>query len=426
MFSKSVLVAFLYLFFVSSAFAAPANDSGGSGGKGSNGQAAKGNDDTAQCSTAIQTVTVTAAAGTASAAVTAAAASSAAGGNGAANKGGNNAGNGGAAGNGAASASVSSAAPASTSAAAASNPPAVSSNSSDPQTSLTLDPRVIATGFESNGQQTPTAGQVASLTSSNNFINYCLTVPNLPITNGQQIQTGSCNPAPIGVVAATTNMPSAKFVFPTNLATLKANTSFTVQMNINNLDTGNFVNPDTNFLAAPQAVNTQGDIIGHSHIVIEAIDSLTSTTPTNPTAFAFFVGLNAPAANGILTANVTSGIPTGTYRMASINTNANHAPVIVAVAQHGSLDDQIYFTVTDDGQPASGNTVGGATAATASPAATGSTVGGPTAASASPAAAGVGGPTAASPSPAAAGKGAAGNKGGNQKQKSRRIRRLRL
>lgn len=217
-------------------------------------------------------------------------------------------------------------------------------NSSDPQTSLTLDPRVLATGFENNGQSTPTPGQVASLTSSNNFINFCLTVPNLPITNGQQITTGSCDPAPLGVIAATTNIPSSKFLSPTNLDTIKANTSFTVQLGINNLETGNFVNADENYFAAPQQVNSQGNIIGHSHIVIEAIDSLTSTSLTDPTKFAFFVGMNAAAVGGVLSANVTNGLPAGVYRMGSIATSENHVPALVAVAQHGLMDDVVYVS----------------------------------------------------------------------------------
>ena len=56
-------------------------------------------------------------------------------------------------------------------------------------------------------------------------------------------------------------------------------------------------------------------ITGHSHVVIEAIDSLTSTTVTTPTAFAFFKGLNVAATNGILSATVTGGLPEGTYRV---------------------------------------------------------------------------------------------------------------
>lgn len=225
-------------------------------------------------------------------------------------------------------------------------------NNGDPQTSLTLNPAVLATGFENNGQSVPEAGQVASQTSSNNFINFCLTVPNLPITNGAQVQGGSCNPAPMGVIASTNNMPSSKFTNPKNMDTIPANTAFTVSMAISHLNTGNFVNAQQNYFAAPQFTDSSGDVSGHSHVVIELIDALDSTTPTNPQKFAFFKGLNAPAANGVLTAAVTAGLPAGVYRMASINAAANHQPVLVAIAQHGALDDMVYFTVTDNGQPA--------------------------------------------------------------------------
>jgi len=217
-------------------------------------------------------------------------------------------------------------------------------NNSDPQTSLTLDPKVIATGFENNGQDVPAAGQVASLTSSNNFINFCLT-SNKPIGNGKQVQTGSCNPAPMGIIAATTNMPSSKFVFPTNNAVIAPNKAFTIQMAVNHLTTGNFVNAASNYFSAPQQVDASGDIVGHSHVVVEKLTSLNQTTPTDPTKFAFFKGLNAAAQNGVLTADVTNGLAAGAYRLASINSAANHQPVLVAIAQHGSLDDMVYFTV---------------------------------------------------------------------------------
>lgn len=54
---------------------------------------------------------------------------------------------------------------------------------------------------------------------------------------------------------------------------------------------------------------------GHSHVVIELIDSLTSTTVTDPTKFAFFKGLNDPAQNGILSATVPGGLPAGVYKV---------------------------------------------------------------------------------------------------------------
>jgi len=227
-----------------------------------------------------------------------------------------------------------------------------------------LDPKVIAPGFANNGQDVPTAGQVASLTSTNNFINFCLTVPNLPITNGKQITTGSCNPAPIGTIPSVSKMPSAKFTFPANGGTVAANTAFTISMAINNLATGNFVNAQENYFAAPQQLDSSGLITGHSHVVVEALTALDQTTPTNPQEFAFFKGLNDAAVGGVLTADVTAGLPAGAYRLCSINTSANHAPAIVAVAQHGSLDDCIYFTSGGAGAAANSTAAAGGAAAT--------------------------------------------------------------
>jgi len=232
----------------------------------------------------------------------------------------------------------------------------------DPQTSLTLDPRVIAPGFANNGQNVPVAGQVASLTSTNNFINFCLTVPNLPLTNGQQIATGSCNPAPMGVIPSSSNMPSAKFTNPKNGDTIAANQAFTISMAINNLVTGNFVNAEQNYFAAPQQVGAQGSVQGHSHVVVEAMTSLTQTTPTNPKNFAFFKGLNNAAQGGILSAAVANGLPAGAYRLCSINTAANHQPVLVPIAQHGSLDDCVYFTATAGGAAGNNTTTPGGAA----------------------------------------------------------------
>ncbi|KAF5377155.1 hypothetical protein D9615_006378 [Tricholomella constricta] len=243
--------------------------------------------------------------------------------------------------------------------------------SADPQTSLTLDPRVIAKGFANDGQgkfiniswrgfhHVPVDGQIASLTSTNNFINFCLTIPNLPLTNGKQVKTGSCNPAPMGAIPSTDNMPSAKFTVPKNGDTLKANTPFTISMAISNMQTGAFVNAADNYFAAPQQLNAQGQIIGHSHVVVETLTALDQTTPLDPAKFAYFKGLNAAAAGGILTADVTKGLPAGVYKLSSINSAANHQPVLVPVAQHGSLDDVVYFTLTDDGKPA--QAAGGAT-----------------------------------------------------------------
>jgi hypothetical protein len=236
-------------------------------------------------------------------------------------------------------------------------------NNKDPQKSLTLDARVIAHGFEKTGQEVPAAGQVASLTSPNNFINYCLLAPGVPITDGKQIQTGSCNPAPIGMIPNVDNQPSSKFSNPPNFGTIKAGQTFTIEMNIRGMQAGFFVNAQANYFGAPQQLNKQGQIKGHSHVVIERIDSFQQTKPTNPKVFEFFKGLNSPAQGGKLTATVDKGLTPGFFRLASINTAANHQPCIGPVAQHGSFDDAIYFAVTADGKPPKGQGNNGGNAA---------------------------------------------------------------
>ncbi len=134
---------------------------------------------------------------------------------------------------------------------------------------------------------------------------------------------------------------------PKNTGTVAANTNFTVKMRIKNLETGNFVNAEENYFSAPQQLNAQGVVVGHSHVVIEKIASMTSTTVSDPTVFAFFKGLNSAAsANGVLEAVVTGGLPAGVYKLSSINTAANHQPVLAPVAQHGSLDDVVYVSLS--------------------------------------------------------------------------------
>ena len=214
----------------------------------------------------------------------------------------------------------------------------------DAQSSFTLLQSVVVPAFANNG----TNGSLTpSLTSTNNFINWCATL-NLPLSNGSQIKSGFCNPAPMGAIPSTSNMPSAKFVSPSNLAVIPANTTFQVALAIQGLETGFFVNPDTNYYTAPQQLDmTTGKVMGHSHVVIEKLDNLTQSRPTDPTKFAFFVGLSTKAdKNGLLYTNVTGGLPEGVYRMASTVVAMNHQPVLVAVVKRGFLDDAIYVSLS--------------------------------------------------------------------------------
>jgi hypothetical protein len=214
-------------------------------------------------------------------------------------------------------------------------------NNQDPQESLTLLAELVAPGLALDGQDPPVAGQVASLTSTNNFINFCL---GQTITNGQQIREGSCNPVPMGDIIPKANMPSSKFTNPINFSTIPANQPFVASIAVQNMNTGFFTNAQKNYFAAPQQLDG-GVLVAHSHIVIQQMQAVDSTQVLDPLTFAFFKGLNAPAVNGVLSADVTDGLAAGVYRMASIHTSANHAPAVAAVAQHGFFDDIVYFTV---------------------------------------------------------------------------------
>lgn len=213
--------------------------------------------------------------------------------------------------------------------------------------SLTLNPSVIQ-NINGKGQA---AGEADSLVSNNNFIDFCV---GKTITNGKQVQGGSCNPTPMGDIPSVDNMPSCKFASPPNNGNIAANTAFTITLNTKNMQTGSFTNADNTYFGAPQQLN-QGQIVGHNHVVVEAIQSLDSTQPTNPRVFAFFKGLNGAAVNGQLSADVTNGLAAGSYRVCSITSSSNHQSVAVPVAQRGSVDDCSYFTVGGNNNGTGGN-----------------------------------------------------------------------
>jgi hypothetical protein len=137
---------------------------------------------------------------------------------------------------------------------------------------------------------------------------------------------GSCNPAPIGVVPSVDNMPSAKFIFPPNFAAVTKNQTFTVKIAIIHLETGWFTNSQTTYMAAPVEVNANGDVIGHSHLVIQQLTGFGQTTAVDPKDFVFFRVMGTPAVDGVLSIDVTGGLPPGYYRIATFLAGSNHQP----------------------------------------------------------------------------------------------------
>jgi len=165
-----------------------------------------------------------------------------------------------------------------------------------------LEAKLIAPGLANDGQDTPdpgklfmcpiavsdlAVGQVKSLTSTNNFMNFCVGT-GLPNTEGKQGDNPSCNSAPIGVIPNSLKVPSLRFQSPVNQQTLRARQTFNMQIRVNNFETGNQVNLDTNYLTAPQTLNGAGEIKGFVTVACETVTSFQDTTPPRIEAPALF------------------------------------------------------------------------------------------------------------------------------------------
>jgi hypothetical protein len=137
---------------------------------------------------------------------------------------------------------------------------------------------------------------------------------------------GSCNAAPIGAIPSVDNIPSSKFIYPPNFGLITGGQNFTVRVAVRNFQAGNFTNPDSTYMSGPNEVNADGNIIGHSHIVVERLIALNQTSPMDPKAFELFVNLNEGAVDGVLSFDVIGGLPVGVYRIATFHTGSNHQP----------------------------------------------------------------------------------------------------
>ncbi|KAJ7766621.1 hypothetical protein B0H16DRAFT_1522018 [Mycena metata] len=221
------------------------------------------------------------------------------------------------------------------------------------QTSLTLDSTLVASSFANNGQVAGSASSTPSLTSTNNFINFCATAA-VGLTDGQQLLAGSCNPAPMGLIPSIDHIPTVRISQPQNGMTVAVNTTIPLTLLVSNLESGIWVDFTSNFLSAPQQLGASGNVLGHYQVVIEELEALNSTIPTDSSKFAFFSILEDVAdSKNTTTTAVTGGLPEGFYRLTATPHAANYQPVLAPIQQHGALNDVVYFTVTADGTPGS-------------------------------------------------------------------------
>jgi transcription initiation factor TFIID subunit 15 len=155
----------------------------------------------------------------------------------------------------------------------------------------------------------------------------------------------------MGKIPSKTNMVSSLVVFPEPGSVIEPLTTFNIDVQTSGLAAGAFTNAQLTYYSAPQDLNSQGQIIGHTHVTVQDMgNSLTPKGTLDPTTFAFFKGINdAGNGKGLLSAVVTGGLPAGFYRVCTMSSSSNHQPVLMPVAQRGAQDDCTKFEVRPGG-----------------------------------------------------------------------------
>jgi len=161
--------------------------------------------------------------------------------------------------------------------------------------------------------------------------------------DGTQNKNGSCVVTVMGEIPDVNHMVSSVILFPRDGDEIYENEPFTFKTKVLNLNTGFFDDPVNEYYIFPQTLDNAGVIQGHSHVTIQKI--VNDNEPLDPRIFAFFKGLNDKAVDDVLSVLVEKGLPAGKYRACTIVSSFAHQPTLMPVAQRGSQDDCVRFTV---------------------------------------------------------------------------------
>jgi hypothetical protein len=150
----------------------------------------------------------------------------------------------------------------------------------------------------------------------------------------------------MGDIPAKANMISSMIISPATGQDVAANEDFDITVQVDNLEAGQFTNPDTTYYTAPQQLQN-GRILGHTHVTVQDLQgNLNPQTPPDPSIFAFFKGINDNGnGNGALSATVVGGLPAGAYRICTLTSASNHQPVIMPVSLEVSWFGRVHVLI---------------------------------------------------------------------------------
>ncbi|KLJ11465.1 hypothetical protein EMPG_13344 [Blastomyces silverae] len=212
---------------------------------------------------------------------------------------------------------------------------------------LCLKPNTLQSGSSLDGEKEALNKDevTPSRTSSNNFINYC---SRKILTNGKKNKGGSCNGIPMGEIPSTKHMVSTLIISPSLGDTFKVNQPIVFEIAVRNIEMGFYTNSNVTYISAPQSLNSEGLVQGHTHLTVEFMGptatSIEALDASNPT---WFKSVNSPNNKGNrFTARLDKGLgKVGFYRVCTLTAAANHQPVIMPVPKRGAQDDCTKFKV---------------------------------------------------------------------------------
>lgn len=185
---------------------------------------------------------------------------------------------------------------------------------------------------------------------------FCLQAGGGDATGQQSPNGGSiCSSTQQGLLPDVKQMVSTMITSPASDENLDAQAGFTVRFTTSNLMSGFALNPETQFMLAPQTLAANGLIEGQQQLSIQALGFGKKAPSAKTTAFFQAVNTKSDAdGNTNFSIDVPAGTitTTGLHRICTMAASSSGQPVVMPVAQRGAQDDCIRVTISGAGAAA--------------------------------------------------------------------------